>query len=451
MLLNSEGLNNWAKDVPGSAKGPVMAGLAILIIWGGAFGAWAAWAPIDGAIISSGAFVATGQNKKLQHLEGGIVRDIIATEGALVDAGDTLVRLDTTASRARLQRLRYRHFRLLALRARLEAEATGRKQLIWPDFEQLSEEREFIDDIKRRQRIEFKARRTRAQDELRVLQRESDGLHESIRGYESLTEATRKQMELFQEELEDKGRLLQRSLARKTEFLALARSRTRLSGELGQLLSRIGDARQRIARAEQQAAHLKSTLIQSAIEQLRATESEIDDIAEQIRAARDVVARSVIRAPVRGIVVKLNVHTSGGVIAPGAVILEMLPINEELVIEARVDPTNITHVQSGQQALVRLSALNQRTTPMIEGEVTYVSADAVGDSSSPASALAPGSPGSFVVRVALNDPELRVKAPDFQPTPGMPADLFIKTGQRTFFDYLLKPVMDSFSRAFREQ
>ncbi|MEL7542404.1 MAG: HlyD family type I secretion periplasmic adaptor subunit [Pseudomonadota bacterium] len=451
MLLDNEGLRTWARDVPATSRGPVIAGFLILITWAVGFGAWAVLAPIDGAIVTSGAFVATGQNKQLQHLEGGIVREIAVREGDLVAPNDTLVRLDTTASRARLQRLRLRQFRLLALRTRLEAEATGELELIWPEFHATDEEADLVAEIKRRQRIEFDARARRFNDEVAVLRRESAGLQESIVGYEALTEATRKQMKLFEVELADKGRLLSRSLARKTDFLALQRSQTRLSGELGQLLSRIGDARQRIARADQQVAHLRSSLIQSAVEQLRSTESEIDDIAEQIRAARDVVKRSVVTAPVKGVVVKLNVHTSGGVVAPGAVILELLPVNEKLVIETRVQPSDITNVQTGQNALVRLSALNQRTTPMVEGKVTYVSADAVAESSAQASALAPGAGGSFVVRVALDERVMADEVPGFQPTPGMPADLFIKTGERTFLDYLLKPIVDSFSRAFREQ
>ena len=193
------------------------------------------------------------------------------------------------------------------------------------------------------------------------------------------------------------------------------------------------------------------TAIEKASEELRGTDTELDDLREQILAAQDVVRRTEVRAPVRGIVVKLNQYTTGGVIAPGGVILELLPINDELVIEARVNPNEITHVKEGQNALVRLTALNQRLTPMIEGRVVYVSADTVMDQSARRNNEQDnGRRETFIVRVRLDERDARNKVDNFRPTPGMPADIFVETGQRTFFTYLMRPVMDSFSRAFRE-
>jgi HlyD family type I secretion membrane fusion protein len=176
------------------------------------------------------------------------------------------------------------------------------------------------------------------------------------------------------------------------------------------------------------------------------------DLREQIIAAQDVVERTEVRAPVRGIVVKLNQYTPGGVVAPGGVILELLPVNDELIIEARVKPSEITHVSEGQNALVKLTALNQRLTPMIEGKVIYVSADTVSDLNSRHAAEPDAlARNSFVVRVWLNQRDAHQKVENFRPTPGMPADIFIETGDRTFFNYLMRPVIDSFARAFRER
>ena len=197
---------------------------------------------------------------------------------------------------------------------------------------------------------------------------------------------------------------------------------------------------------------MRSAAIQKAIEELRATETELDDVQEQARAAEDVVERIEVRAPVRGIVVKLHQHTPGGVIAAGAVILEMLPVNDELIIEARINPSEIWHVKAGQRALVKLSALNQRVTPMIEGKVIYLSADAIGQiNGSARTEREPQTRPSYVVRVRLDQRDVHRQIRDFRPTPGMPADVFIKTGERTFFDYIMRPVLDSFARAFREQ
>jgi HlyD family type I secretion membrane fusion protein len=235
--------------------------------------------------------------------------------------------------------------------------------------------------------------------------------------------------------------------------LAIQRAEAGLSGELGEVTARIADAKERIARAEQQIAQVRSAAMQKAIEELRATETELDDVQEQSRSAQDVVDRIEVRAPVRGIVVKLHQHTSGGVIAAGAVILELLPVNDELIIEARVNPSEIWHVKESQRALVKLTALNQRVTPMIEGKVIYLSADALAAQQLAASAKfereAPSRP-SYVVRVRLDEQDAHRQVENFRPTPGMPADVFIKTGERTFFDYIMRPVLDSLSKAFRE-
>jgi HlyD family type I secretion membrane fusion protein len=303
------------------------------------------------------------------------------------------------------------------------------------------------------QEIELAARRTKLLTEEEVLKREIAGLQESIGGYQAQVASNRQRLELFAQEIKDKSSLLERQLIRKTEVLNLQRSEAGLSGDLGELLGRIGDSKERIARADQQIAQLHSTAIQKALEDLRATETELDDVGEQIRSAQDVVERIDVRAPVRGIVVKVHRHTIGGVVGAGEVILELLPTNDELIIEARVNPREITHVKAGQAALVRMTALNQRLTPMIQGTVMYVSADAVSDTKvRPGDDDAGGSKGqSFIVRVALDERDMHSKIEGFRATPGMPADLYIKTGERTFFNYMMRPVFDSFSRAFREQ
>jgi HlyD family secretion protein len=154
---------------------------------------------------------------------------------------------------------------------------------------------------------------------------------------------------------------------------------------------------------------------------------------------------------VRGVVVKLHQHTRGGVVAPGAVLLELLPVNDELIIEARVNPNEISHVKEGQDALVRLTSLNQRLTPMIQGKVVYLSADIVSEQGIDRRAeQTVARRDSYIVRVRLDQLDMRTKTAHFRPTPGMPADVFIKTGERTFFNYIMRPVFDSFSRAFRE-
>lgn len=451
MLHGCPSIDEWYRDVPRSARLPTLLGFSLLLVMGCGFGAWATLAPLASAVVAAGSFVATGQNKQVQHLEGGIIREMLVKEGDAVQSNQPLLRLDDTAVKAKLRRLVLRKYRLLATSARLEAEIHSAETFSVPAA--LAEEASdpVVMSVIRSQERELAAWQASLAAQEKVLKKEIAGLQESILGYQSQVVSNQARNALFDEEIKSKSSLLEQQLIRKSEVLALQRSQASLSGEFGELLGRIGDAKERIARAEQQIVQLRSAAIQKATEELRGTETELDDIQEQILAGRDVVDRTEVRAPVRGIVVKLNQHTPGGVIAPGGVILELLPINDELIIEGRINPTEISHVKEGQDALVRLSSLNQRLTPMIQGKVIYLSADIVPDQN----ARRGSEPDttrhdSFIVRVQLDERDLAEKIENFSPTPGMPADIFIQTGQRTFFNYLMRPILDSFSRAFRE-
>jgi HlyD family type I secretion membrane fusion protein len=449
--------NQWHGSVPLSARPQAIVGLAILLLWLGCFGVWAGLAPLQGAVVASGTFVATGQNKQVQHLEGGIIRELLVSEGDLVEPDQVLVRIDDTSARAKLRRLVLRKNRLLTMQARLQAEMQSSDTLEMPAVLAPEAADPEVQAIFERQRTELQARRASLSAEELILKKEIAGLEESIRGYEAQVQATTQRLALFAEELKDKTTLLERQLARKSEVLSLRRSEAALAGEIGELTGRIADSRERIARANQRIAHLYSAAIQRVVQELRETETELDDVLEQARAARDVAERVEIRAPVKGIVVKRHFHTTGGVVAPGAVILELLPLRDELIIEARVNPNDVAHVAVGQPALARLSALNQRITPMIEATVIYLSADALSgqpQQATPQQVTKPGQEGQrdfYVVRVRLDEADIRKRIDRFRPTPGMPADVYIKTNERTFFEYIMRPVLDSFSRAFRER
>lgn len=448
-MSNCPSIDQWHKGVPTDSRGPIRIGAAILLLCLGGFSVWASVAPLEGAVVVSGSFVATGQNKQVQHLEGGIVREVLVREGQHVEARQPLIRLDPTAAEARLRRLVLRRHRLVILKARLEAEARGETHFARPADADFAEGGEEVASIYRSQVIELEARRAKITDEEAVLRREIAGLQESIGGYKAQARATEERMALFSQELKDKSELLERQLVRRTEILALRRAEAGLAGELASLQARAADARERVSRAEQQIAQLRSAALQKSLEDLRATETELDDVREQIRAARDVMERIEIRAPVAGIVVRLLHNTTGGVVAAGAVVLELLPLNDELVIEARLNPKEVVHVKEGLSAMVRLSALNQRLTPMIDGKVVYLSADTVAQRE-PYAAKEAARSDTFVVRVQLDEESASSKIEHFRPTPGMPADVFIKTDERTFLEYIMKPLSDTFVRAFRE-
>jgi HlyD family type I secretion membrane fusion protein len=372
-------IGEWYRDVPLSAKWPIFIGLAMLVVWLGCFGVWAGVAPLNGAVVAPGTFMATGQNKLVQHFEGGIIREIAVKEGDLVETNQVLIRMDETAANAKLRRLVLKKYRLLAMKARLEAEMRGAETIETPTaFSQNARDTE-VKGILERQRAELRARQASLAAEETVLRKQIAGLEESISGYQAQVQSTKDRIALFGEELKDKDSLLGQQLVRKSDVLALRRSEASLGGELGEFLGRIADSKQRIAQANERIVQLHSTALRDAIKELRETETDLDDVEEQIRAAQDVVDRVEVRSPVRGIVVKKNFHTAGGVVSPGAVILELLPIGDERIIEAHVNPRDISHVSVGQEALVRLSALNQRITPMVAASVIYVSADALAE------------------------------------------------------------------------
>jgi HlyD family type I secretion membrane fusion protein len=444
-------MDTWYRGVPRSTRIPTVIGFSVLFLWLAGFGAWAAIAPLASAVVTSGYFVAIGQNKQIQHLEGGIIRELLVKEGEIVEPDQNLVRLDDTSAKSKLRRLVLRKYRLIATSGRLNAELASAAQIALPPELKAHLADPAVRAIVEAQALELKARRSSLEGQEEVLRKEIAGLQESIRGYQAQVTANESRTALFREELEAKNTLMEKQLVKRSEILALMRSEAGLAGELGELLGRIGDAKEKIARAEQQIVQLRTAATQKAIEELHTATAELDDVQEQILAAHDVVERADVRAPVRGIVVKLHHHTAGGVVAAGGILMELLPINDELMIQARIKPTDVAHVREGQHALVRLSALNQRLTPMVEGSVTYLSADAVADQVVGRPQDQEAAKGvSFVVRVRLDQKDLAAKVEGFQPTPGMPADLFIETGERTFFDYLMRPLLDSFLRAFRE-
>lgn len=451
MRENARRRPEWHTAVPLSTRWPIRIGLGILLLLVGGFGTWAALAPLDGAVVSSGTFVATGQNKLVQHFEGGIVEELLAREGDHVDAGQVLLRMDDTAAVARLRRLTLKQYRLVAMKARLEVEVEEGESFTLPaQLRGRPGDRE-IEGIIARQQSELTARRASRAAEESVLRKEIAGIEDSILGYQAQLKSTERRIAILNEELRDKRQLFDKNLVRKADLLTLQRTEASLGGDQGELIGRIADANERVARANQRILHLRSTAVETAVQELRQTETELDDVMEQIRAAQAVVHRVEVRAPDRGIVVKLNYHTAGAVVAPGAVILELLPVRDELIIESRVKPSDVTHVGIGQSALVRLGALNRRVTPTVMGNVMYLSADALAETVTTVQGEQPTPRSSYVVRVRLDQQDVQSRLGDFRPTPGMPADVYIRTGERTFFEYIMRPVFDSFAHAFRER
>jgi HlyD family type I secretion membrane fusion protein len=437
-------VREWYADVPRRTYVPTTAGILAIMVFLLGFGYWSNAAPIAGAVITSGAFVTTGQNKIIQHLEGGVIREILVREGDVVEAGQSLIELDQTAPKAELDRLVLRYLRSEAMEARLVAEIRNEPQVTFPSDLLAKRNDPDIKSIVGAQQLTFDAWRKNLEADIAALQDSISAIKERISASQTQKKAVERQIQLIGEELTNKSALLPEGLVRKPEILALQRAQAALQGEVGKLEGEMGEAKEQIAKTEQQIVGMRTAAIKDAVEQLHQVRAEMADFRERIRSQQGILDRVNITAPVRGIVVKLRYHTTGGVIEPGKNIMEILPLGTNLVIEVRVRPQDIDHVKIGQEASIRLTALNRRTTPTLLGKVVYVSADALPDDLQTVQGRE-----VYVVRIQL-DEEQPPPMQNFKPKPGMPAEVYIKTAERTFFQYLMQPVRDSMTRAFRE-
>jgi HlyD family type I secretion membrane fusion protein len=434
----------WYVDVPRSIRGQTIVGLLLLVLTFGGFGVWAFTAPLAAAVVAQGSFVATGQNKIIQHLEGGIIDKIFVEEGDHVEEGDPIVRLDETAARANERQLILRRARLEAINARLLAEYNGDEKVNFPRFllDQRSDPE--VAAILESQSLSFQASRRKLESDLSLLHSNMESLEHRAKGYMLERQAMVRQVVLLKEELAGKLILLDQGFMRKPETNAVRRAIADAEGQIGKLAAEASETESQIEKHRGQLKQVEASYRQAAVDELQAIEAELDSVREQTRSAENILRRVVIEAPVSGTVVRLHYHTSGGVIESGKSIVEIIPTDVPLIIETQIARTEIDSVRVGQPVAVRLTALNRRTTPVLDGSVYYVSADSIPDSN-------PSQPREFyVARIRLASSELR-RVPGFSPTPGMPAEIMIKTQERTFFSYLSRPILDSMQRAFREQ
>ncbi|EAQ03237.1 putative transport protein [Pseudooceanicola batsensis HTCC2597] len=437
-------IDDWYAAVPRSIARQATIGLLLMAITFGGFGAWAFLAPLAAAVISQGSFVAIGQNKIVQHLEGGIIKDILVDEGDQVQAGQLLLRLDETKALANERELVLRLSRLEAIEARLLALYDGKERLTFPPHLIEQSERAEIRQILAGQQTAFDSATEGLQNEIALLERNRAALAVRSAGYEAQLASHNEQVELLEEEFAARDILLGKGLMRRAEMTALKRTLVEAAGQIGRLEAEIGEIEQLSHKYEMQIAQTVRQHQQSALDDLQPIQGELDSIREQLAAARNVRERTDVIAPVSGTVVRLHYHTAGGVIESGRAIAEILPSEQPLIIEVQVPRVDIDSVRKGQHATIRLTALNRRTTPILYGKVIYVSADSVTDTQNG------NTQEVYIARISMPVTELR-RVANFTPTPGMPAEIMIQTAERTFAQYIVKPIRDSLGRAFREQ
>lgn len=424
-------------------KPVVLAGLAIIAVTFGGFGTWAAVSQIESAVIASGLVKVLSNRKQVQHLEGGIIDTLEVKNGDVVQEGAVLIRLDETRARATLDIYSNRLAAARAAVARLQAELAERDTIVFPDdLQRLAQVDRDVKAILDSQQQLFRARQATLTGQVTMTRERIGQLHEEIEGRKAQETARTKQVRSLEQQVDGMKELDEKGFARKTDIAALEREMARLEGERGEHVAAMAMAQRGISEAELEIIQYRQTFAERVAEELRERQDEISDLTERVNAARFTLEHTEIRAPATGAVVGLNVFTEGGVVQPGQTLMEIVPDDDMLIVEARVRPVDIDEVSRGQRAWVQFTAFSSRSTPRLEGEVQYIDADIRVDEATQLS--------YYTVRVAVPDEEIARLGDKAKLQPGMPAEVMIRTGARTPLDYLAKPLQDSIRRAWRE-
>lgn len=421
-----------------SIRTPVRVGLTIFTLVFGVFGAWAALAPIDGAAYGPGTVTVESQNKSVQHLEGGIIAEILVGNGDRVDSGQPLINLDNTQPLAQLEIARTQRISNQVREARLIAQRDGLESMVWPAA--LDRNDPAAQEEMDGQTAIFNARKAAVDGNIEVLGQRIGQLENRVVGMRALHESKQLMADSFADELEDTRELLDQGFSDRIRYRQLERNYANFIGEAGELTANIASTEIQVGETRLQISQVQIDFHNEVVAELAEVQTSLHDLEERIIALEDVVARTVIRSPDSGIVTGMQIHTVGGVISPGMVIVDIVPEGDELIIEAQVSPLDIDRVALNQEAMIRFSSFGN-SVPTTFGDVVNLSADSFQDQNTGLS--------YYVAEIKVT-PEGMESLGDLELMPGMPAEVFITTGSRTFLQYLFKPFSNAVARSFRE-
>lgn len=430
------------KSIERSIRRYMVAGVATAVFFIGGIGGLAATTKLSGAVITGGRMVVDSSVKKVQHPSGGVVGQINVREGSSVKQGDVLVKLDETLTRANLGVVSKSIDELQARVARLEAERDGTEVVTFPPALLAREDDPVIKRMIGGERSLFEFRRSAREGQKSQLRERIAQLGEEVSGLELQKSAKIKEIEIMKEELESVRQLWQKKLVSLERMTALERNAVRLDGELGQLTAAIAQSKGRASEIELQIIYIDQEMRSEVAGQLREAQGKLSELEERRVAAEDQLKRIEIRSPQDGVVHQLAVHTVGGVISPGEVLMQVVPVSDDLTIEVQVAPQDIDQLRPGQEAAVRLSAFNMTTTPELDGVLRNVSADLTIEQRTGA---------AYYTAFVTLPKEQVARLKGLTLTPGMPAEVFFRTTDRTILSYLVKPLSDQIERAFREE
>lgn len=416
-------------------------GLIIVFVFFGGFMLWSLLFKIDSASVATGKIILEFSHKTIQHLEGGIINEILVKEGQIVTKGQPLIILRDVQPKAQFTALHDELVQLLADEARLVAERDEKPSIAFPalliEEQNIPQVRKILNST---EQVFINNQQTFA-GKIEIYKQRIDQIRKQIESYEALIQSYDTQIKWTEHELDAVKELDKKGMVEKTRLWALYRENARLRGSQGETLGKIAEAKMKIGETEQEILTLKDTELQKKLEDLTKTQTKIAELKEKEKASADVLDRTVIKSPANGIVLNLAEHTIGGVITPGKPIMEIVPQNDILLVEAQVHPEDIDVVHVGLKARVRLSIFKQRTTPTVDGFVTYVSADAIIDKENKNT--------YYIARIKVPSENIE-KIKNVHLFLGMPVQVMIITNQLTPFNYFMGPLLDSFSHAFKE-
>lgn len=420
-------------------------GLFVVFLVFGVFGAWSALAPIGSAALAPGVITVESYRKTVQHLEGGIIKNLSVRDGESVAKDQVLVTLDDTQPRAQLEVLRGQYYIDAAREARLVAQRDGLAQVRYADELMAQRDDPRLQEALRMQNQIFAVRKAAHEGEIALYQRQIEQLKAKVQGLRSQKQSRERLIESYRGELEDFSSLLKEGFTEKQKVRELERNLAQSEGQQGELLANVAATELQINETELKILQLRKEFQREVAKELVEVQAQLFELREKIQSLEATVARTVVRAPEAGMVMGLAIHTLGAVIPPGGRILDIVPQNEKLIVEARVSPIDIDRVTLGQTAEIRFSAFKSRDTPKIEGKLIGLSADRLVDEH------AENAMPYYLARVEVTPEGLQDLAKQhLELLPGMPAEVLINTGDRTLLDYLTRPLTDTFARAFIE-
>jgi len=425
------------------ARKPIIIGMWSTLVLFGSFMIWSTTAQVHSTAIANGKIVVDSNKKIIQHLEGGIIEEIFVKSGDMVQEGDQLIRLSETSAKANQELLNKQLFALKAAKLRLMAQRDDKNDLSFKDLEgEYQEDQEFIKILDGEREL-FEIRRKSLNERIDILTQKKEQLKNEIKGLQSQESAVNQRIGMLGEESQSLDKLYEDGIISRSRYLELKKQTAELEGNKGQYEANIAKVSQAVSETDLEITNIKTEKLNETLKELQETQTKIADLEERTSASSDVLTRTIITAPTSGIINNLKYHTKGGVISPGAEILEIIPQDDKLIVEVRVNPQDIDVVTIGLDSKVRLSAYKSKAVPMLKGTVTNVSADSFEDQQSGTS--------FFVVRIKINEGELQKLEEDIRLYPGMPVESYIVTGSRTFLQYLFDPITISMRRAFREE